>query len=159
MRLKDLIRAPKHKIRFVGPWSNGNIPRSQFPLLGAPSRGYKFGPTYEWRIASFEVESLECRVLVLLNEGRQRYRAALAIARGKEFMPVCDHEFHTTAEPWHCHAVLEEFQKVPQGVRRRFMTKWPRAGSVVDKAFVSSKQDAISRAFKVFRVDEPGELL
>ena len=159
MKLKELIRAQKSGVKFAGPWSSGNIPRNQLPLLGAPRRAYKFGPTYEWRIVSFEANGLECRVLVLINVGRQRYRALLAVMRGKEFIPVCDHEFHTVAEPWHCHAVLDEFHKVPQGVRRKFMAKWPRAGSVVDKKFITSKQEAIGRAFKLFRIDEPGDLL
>lgn len=159
MNLKELIRAPKRSVKFLAPWSRGNIPRNQFPLLGAPRRGYKYGPTYEWRVVSFEVDGLECRVLLLMNQTRQRYKASLAIARGSEFMTVCDHEFHTPAEPWHCHAVLDEFHRVPQGVRRHFMAKWPRAGSVVDTAFVSSKQEAMNRAFKVFRIDEPGDLI
>ena len=159
MRLKEVIRAPKRDVQFTGPWSQGHIPRSQFPLLGAPRRGYKFGPTYEWRIVSFKVDDLECRVLVLLNEARQLYRASLAVKRGNEFMLVCDHEYHTAAEPWHCHAVVDEFHQVPQGVRRRFMKKWPRAGSSLRTGFVDSKQKAIAQAFQVFRIDEPGELL
>ena len=79
-RLREIIRAPKDDIK-IGQWRSGKVPRADFPL----ARGsYNLGTAYKWNVITFHVLGTECRVLVVFNEGKQKYEAILGTmgARG-----------------------------------------------------------------------------
>src|SRR3546814_6406221 len=81
MRLQDLINAPKSDVH-VGEWKKGKIPRADFPLSRARSKDYKYSSAYDWCVIRFRALGADCRVRVLLREGREIYYATLGVVEG-----------------------------------------------------------------------------
>jgi hypothetical protein len=78
VNVADIVRTRKSELE-TGTWRSGHIPRGQFPLSKAKSKNYKFGPEYKWRVIRFECRGVYCRILLLLNEGKQIFRATLGV--------------------------------------------------------------------------------
>jgi hypothetical protein len=75
VRLKDIIRAGKTDIK-VGSWYAGKVPRAEFPIA---KKAYGLGSSFKWCVIRFEALAAECRVLVVLNEAKQKYEAVLGV--------------------------------------------------------------------------------
>jgi len=157
MKLSQIIRAPKRSIK-IGKWGTGKIRQSAFPMPKAPSKAYKYGPSYRWCVVIFFVDDKECRLLVLFNHLRLQFRATLGVMESNGLRILCDHEYHPT-EPWHCHFSMEDSINVPTGVRRIYMRRFPKRGGIDDASFPASETEALRKAIKFYRVEEPGMLL
>src|SRR3546814_530908 len=101
MRLQDLINAPKSDVH-VGEWKKGKIPRADFPLSRARSKDYKYSSAYDWCVIRFRALGADCRVRVLLREGREIYYATLGVVEGGDTKILCSYEYHGTEPGWHC---------------------------------------------------------
>ena len=123
MRVRDVIKAPKSGVA-MDPWKRGSMPPSAFrfrPNMKTVSQGL----SYEWRIIRFQALGSAFRVLILLNEGKQIYRATLAQDVGDLVRIICIREFHAKEPGWHCHAVLHTNQGVSDW-KHRELRRWPR---------------------------------
>jgi hypothetical protein len=146
MRLAQLIRTRKGNIE-VGDWNSGHIPRSSFPMSKARAKAYKFGKEYKWRIIRFTCGGNKYRVLILLNEGKEIYRATLAMEDATDLKVICQHEFHASEPGWHCHFTAADTRRIPAGVARPHLGRRPKADvPSSDQAFGVSEGSALSKA-------------
>jgi hypothetical protein len=128
MNLRSLIRAEKSSIK-SGDWKQGEIPRAQWPSRRAKAKFYKWGPLYQWRIVTFSALDYECRVLILLNENKNIFRATLGVTSQGDTTVLCDYEFHASEPGWHCHARCEEAAAIDAGTNRFGSMRLPKAGN------------------------------
>jgi len=156
VNLKEVIRSPKTNVK-IGEWHIGHVPRSKFPMSRARTKSYRFGPDWKWRLVTFEVAGNLCRILLLLNESKEIYRARLAVEMEGDMLVLCEHEYHATEAGWHCHLTLEPISSAPVGAARYGKTKWPRHPSRMD--FGVTKENALSVAAKRFCFEARGDLL
>lgn len=126
MNLKALIGATKSYVR-VGDWKQGEIPRAQWPSRRAKSKFYKWGPLYKWRIVTFSALGKDCRVLILLNEAKQIFRASFGVTENGDTRVVCDYEFHASEPGWHCHARCDELGTIDAGTNRFGAVRLPKS--------------------------------
>ena len=75
MHLKDVIRAPKDNIK-IGQWRSGKVPKADFPIARS---AYRLGSSFKWTVIQFQAQGVECRVLVVMNHGKQKYEAILGV--------------------------------------------------------------------------------
>ena len=75
VHLKDVIRAPKDNIK-VGQWRSGKVPKADFLSRGAPTDSVVHS---KWTVIQFQAQGVECRVLVVVNHGKQNYEAILGV--------------------------------------------------------------------------------
>lgn len=155
--LKDFIRAPKSELK-LGEWHHGKIPRKAFPLSGARPRAYRYGPSYCWRLASFQCLGYDCRVLVLLNEERSSMRASFGVDRNGDTILLCDHEFHADHPGWHCHLHLEGIDELPAGLNRMGKRRWPKS-QPSKKEFGATKANAWALAAERYGLVSKGVLI
>ena len=159
MRLAEVLRGTKN-VTEDGRWQSGHIMRSAFPLSAAKTKNYKFGPEYRWRVIRFDCLLETCRVLIVINEGKQIYRATLGIEEGADMKVLCQYEFHASEPGWHCHLTLEDHTAVPAGIVRSHLRRWPQAKARHSQAdFNVSTASAISHAAERFRFRAQGALL
>lgn len=160
MQVSDVIRAAKSDIE-IGEWKSGHIPRSAFPLSKAKPKNYKFGPEYKWRVVTFKTESGKFRVLLLVNEGKNIFRATLASETlDGDLIVLCQHEYHQSEPGWHCHVNFSEVDRLPRGVARTHLTKWPKYNPVhAQVEFAVSTSSALSLAASCFKFSAQGDLL
>ncbi len=151
MELKDIIRAPKDGIS-LGDWKQGRIRYTDFPVAKAPSRAFRYGPAYRWRVIGFDALGVRCRVLVLFNYTRSIFRATLGVERQDGLVLICDHEYHATEPGWHCHVSKEAVEDVPTGLRRFHMRKWPRRPAASRRGNVTSETEAFEKAMSFYRI-------
>lgn len=155
MRVGEIIRAKKSDIQ-IGAWSSGHIPPSKFSLRAKPS-SFKLGPSWAWAVVRFSALNQQFRVLCLLNEGKDIFRAILAIDVGGELKQICVHEFHASEPGWHCHVALNA-QDVPNGWSRKGMRRHPHGARILD-TFGQTQLNAVRTAARVYRIEAHGPLL
>jgi hypothetical protein len=129
MDIKEVVRALKTDIH-LGEWIAGHIPRSTFPLSRVREKTYKLGPEYRWRIITFDCLRRSFRLLIVFNEGKQIYRATLAIEVERDLIVLCQYEFHASEPGWHCHVTFREIDGLPVGVTRSHLRRWPGYNSL-----------------------------
>lgn len=158
-RLADFIRAEKTEIK-LGEWHTGRIPRSNFPMSGARSKAYKFGPSYSWQLITFRCLDRKCRVLILINEEKEFLRASFGVDQDEDTVLLCDHEFHGDHPGWHCHVAAGDIDDLVAGSNRCDKRRWPgKRAQHSQKDFATTKGSARQRVLKRFRIDEKGSLL
>jgi hypothetical protein len=159
MELAEIIRALKTDIH-ASAWAVGHISRSAFPLSLARSKNYKFGPEYHWRVITFDCLSRTFRLLVVINEAKQIFRATLGVEVENDLAVICQHEFHASEPGWHCHLSLAPVETLPPGVTRTHLRRWPKSGTEHSKQhFDVTEKSATSVAAARFRVASIGTLL
>lgn len=159
MKLADVIRAPKTDVS-AGAWKRGHIKREMFPLSYARAKNYKFGQDYQWRVVRFHCLEQKFRVLILLNEGKQIFRATLGFENAQDICVLCHHEFHGSEPGWHCHLTNKEHHAVPAGISRSHMRRWPQAKAPHSRLeFKVDLANALSVAAERFGFSVQGSLL
>ena len=164
MDLRALIGAEKSSVR-SGEWKQGEIPRAQWPSRKAKPKFYKWGSLYRWRIMTFSALGHECRVLLLLNESKQIFRASLGVTSAGETTVLCDYEYHASEPGWHCHARCEDISAISTGTNRYGGIRLPKSGNKHRRSEFTfgksqlSTASALHCAVKVFKIDNrEGEL-
>lgn len=159
MNLKAIVCASKSDIR-VGDWKTGKIPKAEFPLSRARDRDYKFGPAYDWCIIKFDALGFDCRVRLLLREGREIFYATLGIVEGGDTRIICSYEFHGTEPGWHCHSKCGRIADIEPGQNRFSSKRLPQGGRFHrDKTFGVTKNTAKHVAFDFYRIYAAGTLV
>lgn len=159
MNIADIIRAQKTDIN-VSAWHVGHIPRATFPLSLARPKNYKFGPEYRWRVVTFDCLRFSFRLLIIFNEGKQIYRATLAMEVDQDLAVLCQYEFHASEPGWHCHVTFREMDDLPRGVTRSHLRRWPSANTAPSRPeFGAREANAVGLAAGRFRLSGPGSLL
>ena len=158
-RLRRIVGAPKDDIR-VGPWTNGKVPRKDFPMA---KQAYGLGNSYRWCVVSFVALGLECRVLIVLNRAKEKFEAILGAVGVSGMMHVlCSYEYHAGEPGWHCHAACDDLGKVPQGyMRGPWVRRLPgarRTHSSLDFT-INSEAHAINSACEFYKIKAQGLLL
>lgn len=159
MNLKELVRAEKTDIT-LGDWKKGRIPRGEFPLSKARAKDYKFGPAYDWCIIKFKALGGDCRVRVLIREGREIYYATLGLCDDGDTRILASLEFHGTEPGWHVHAKCSDFQAIGPGQNRQDSRRFPYGGHFHrNNKFGVTKETAKQKAIAFFRIWSRGSLL
>ncbi len=162
MHLKDVIRAPKDNIK-VGQWRSGKVPKADFPI----ARGaYRLGSSFKWTVIQFQAQGVECRVLVVVNHGKQNYEAILGVMGPNGTLRVlCSYEYHATEPGWHCHATHDDAKKLPGGVMRGpWVERIPGARrrhreTKHNNFAIGDETTAINFAVARYKIEEKGPLL
>lgn len=164
MDLRALIGAKKSSVK-SGGWKQGEIPRAQWPSRKAKSKFYKWGPLYHWQVITFSALGNECRVLILLNEAKQIFRASFGVTSAGETTVLCDYEFHASEPGWHCHARCDGLDTINVWTNRFGAIRLPKSGSKHRRTEFKFGRTALSPtsafncAVKVFGIDKrDGEL-
>jgi hypothetical protein len=158
MNVKEIVRALKTDIR-VGEWKAGHIPRATFPLSHVRDKHYKLGPEYRWRLVTFDCLRHSFRLLVVFNEGKQIYRATLAMEVERDLIVLCQNEFHASEPGWHCHVTFRETDELPVGVTRSHLRRWPSANIAPSRPeFGVRESNAVGVALTRFRISPVGPL-
>lgn len=156
MRVREVIRAGKSNIE-LGQWSIGSMPPSHFRIF-KQMKTIKQGQDYSWRIVKFSIDDTWFRVLILLNQAKQIYRATLAVEVGEEVRIICVREFHVREPGWHCHAVLRCEQGVSTWTHRG-LRRYPRGFDLPAQFDVTSQTRATNIALRFFNIAPQGGLL
>jgi len=157
MNLKEVIKAEKTGLD-VGKWNDGHIPRSAFPLSKVKDKSYKFGPSYSWRVMKFSCLGNKCRVLIILNEGKQIFRARLGIDKDGDMVVLCEYEFHSSEPGWHCHFTLADLESIEPGAARDGKRRRPKMDNPA-ALFTASKANAVAIAARRFGCEVVGGLI
>lgn len=161
MRLKELIAAPKADIK-VGSWHTGKVPRKDFPLARS---AYRLGSAFQWCVIAFTALGSECRVLVIFNDGKQKYEAILGVMGDQKLCLLCSYEFHATEPGWHAHASCDDARKLPPGVMRGpWVKRIPAARQPHRRHSFHGKHSfdkayALQIAYDRYRIEPKGPLL
>lgn len=154
--LKGIMRATKTNLD-TGKWVRGHIPRSAFPMSRLKEKRYKYGPEYAWRLVKFEAADYRCRILILLNEGKEILRARLGVEVNGDMVVLSDMEFHASEPGWHCHVALKPIAELGSGAARHDARKWPKDSS--QKEFRVDESNALSAVAKHYNFEAQGELI
>ena len=163
MHLKEVIRASKSDIQIGKNWRSGKVPKADFPLAKG---AYNLGSAYKWNTITFQALGAECRVLVVFNEGKQKYEAILGVIGSRGVMRVlCTYEYHASEPGWHCHATHDDsesisntFMRGPWVKRVPAARKMHRQGKY--QSFrIGDEGAAIRFALKRYKIEEKGSLL
>lgn len=158
MNLKAIVHAPKTDIQ-IGEWKKGQIPKKDFPARAKP-KAFKFGPEYDWAIIRFKALGLDCRVRVLLREGREIYYATLGVVEDGALKVIASFEFHGTEPGWHCHVRCEDVDSIDVATNRQGAIRLPRAKQHHRRGeFRVTKMNALHKALRLYRIESPGSLL
>jgi|SRR5215471_6326928 len=162
VRLKEIIRAPKTNIK-IGQWRSGKVPRADFPIARA---AYRLGNSFNWCVIEFEALSAKCRVLVVINEGKQKFEAILGVMGPSSSLRIlCSYECHPSEPGWHCHATHDDVDTLTHGVMRGpWIRRVPGARKVhripkYPDFKISADDAAIHFAQRRYRIEEKGPLL
>lgn len=143
----------------IGEWRTGRIPNKDFPAKAKP-RAFKFGPAYIWSIIRFTALGRDCRVRVLLREGREIYSACLGVVEGGTLKVLATYEFHGTEPGWHCHVRCDDLAALDPLVNRHGSTRLPAAKRRHrDTAFRVTKKTGVRVALDFFRIEARGPLV
>ena len=127
-------------------------------LAGTP-KNYRFGPEYKWRVVTFDCLRRTFRLLILFNEGKQIYRATLAMETRQDLAVFCQYEFHASEPGWHCHVTFREIETLPLGVTRSHLRRWPSANTLPSRReFGIRESNAAGVALTRFRISPVGPL-
>jgi len=158
MNLKAIISAKKSDIH-IGDWKNGRIPKKDFPAR-AKAKAFKFGPAYDWAIIRFKALGYDCRVRVLLREGREIFSATLGVVEKGSLKILATHEFHGTEPGWHCHVKCENISEIDGTTNRVGSIRIPGAKQHHRRGkFRVTKKDAKRKVMRLFRIESSGSLL
>jgi hypothetical protein len=157
MRLKTIIKADKSNLQF-GKWNVGHITRSAFPLSKVKEKSYKLGKAYKWRLVRFTALERNIRVLIVLNEEKEIFRARLAVEDNSDLIVVCEHEFHASEPGWHCHYSIKDVNSITPGAYRDGKRKRPTS-SDVSAVFNVNEANALAIAAQRYGFDPKGDLL
>jgi hypothetical protein len=154
MRLKALIRAPKHSVD-VGTWSLGKMPASAFPLSRS-GKSMRLGGSWEWRIVKFQSDGGRYRLLIAINLAKEQYHATLGCEYAKDMKVLATYEFHGTHPGWHVHSACGDISNVPIG---RYTGEWktriPRGRGLHRRQdFNVTRENALSIACAFFGLHE-----
>jgi hypothetical protein len=162
VRLRDVVRAPKQNIK-IGQWHFGKVPKADFPIARA---AYRLGNSFKWVVIEFQALSASCRVLVVVNEGKQKYEAILGVmAPNGSLRILCSYEHHPSEPGWHCHATHDDADTLSRGMMRG---PWIRRIPGARKRHRTQKYTnfkieegnaAVRFAQQRYRIDEKGPLL
>jgi hypothetical protein len=158
VRLQEIIRAPKVDIK-VGVWHNGKVPKGSFPMA---KKAYSIGNSYQWCVISFNCLSLDCLVLIVLNEPKEKYEAILGVLAEGQLRILCSYEYHATEPGWHCHAACGDVNKVPKGcMRGPWIRRIPKAHATHSRLdfAIDGQQKAVRFAIGCYRIESRGTLL
>jgi hypothetical protein len=155
----DFLKANKQDIK-IGKWNVGHIPRASFPMSSAKPKAYKFEPSYSWRILTFSCLGHKCRILILLNEEKNNFRASFGVDLDGDTALMCDHEFHSSHPGWHCHLEMSDLSDIQAGSNRANKNRWPKLRSKHSKKeFGITRDNAHQYVMKRFCIDSKGSLL
>jgi hypothetical protein len=112
--LRDFYRAPKTKIK-IGQWRSGKVPRADFPIGRA---AYNLGSSFRWCVITFETLACECRVLVIMNEAKQKLQAVLGVMGSSGLRILCTYEYHPSEPGWHTHATHDDADALSRSYMR-----------------------------------------
>jgi hypothetical protein len=162
VRLKDIVRADKKDIK-IGPWTAGKVPRADFPIA---KKAYGLGNSFKWSVIRFKALESECRVLVVLNESKQKYEAVLGVMGADGTLRIlCSYEYHATEPGWHCHATHDDASTLSHGfMRGPWIKRFPGAGKQHrlgkhPRFSIGDEGKAIHFAIDRFKISEKGPLL
>ncbi|WP_424135132.1 hypothetical protein [Roseomonas chloroacetimidivorans] len=116
------------------------------------------GSSYEWRIIRFSALGEAFRVLVLLNDIKEIFRATLAHEVGDIVRIICVREFHAKEPGWHCHAAIKAGQGVTDW-KHRELRKHPLRPDYSAEFGVTGQESATAVALRFYRIEERGGLL
>jgi hypothetical protein len=160
MRARELILKPK-QITKAGDWkSQATMPKTAFPL--SPTRQFRLGPKWIWRVDVLECENVECRLLTAFEPMKQTFVAWLSYERGGGYTLVARLEFHGDEPGWHCHSNCGPVSDIPIGVVKPLGTvRVPKARAFHRRTdYDITESDALAKSFKFFRVQaEAGTML
>jgi hypothetical protein len=162
VRLRDIIRADKYDIK-VGRWSAGKVPRADFPIA---KKAYGLGNSFKWCVITFQALGAECRVLVVVNEFKQKYEAILGVMGSDRSLRVlCSYEYHETEPGWHCHATHDDASTIFHGfMRGPWIKRVPGSGALHraskhSQFKIGEEAAAIHFAIDRYRIEEKGPLI
>lgn len=116
MRPKEIIRASKSGVDVGKKWRSGNVPKADFPIA---KKSYALGNSFRWNTISFEALGAECRVLVVVNQSKQKYEAVLGVMGPDGTLRIlCSYEYHASEPGWHCHATHDDVSTLSHGFMR-----------------------------------------
>lgn len=156
--LSDIIRAPKQDVS-CGPWTEGPVPRAQFPLVRSK---LSMGRGWKWRVAKFSALGHEFYALIALNAEKEYYRATLGMKAGNTLKVICCHELHSDHWNWHCHLIHGNVHETFPGVLRdkNSMVAWPTFSQrECTVPFKVTEKSALSLAAARFRFTVGGGFL
>jgi hypothetical protein len=152
MDIRGLVKAEKD-IKQPGRWTTGTMPKTAFPLSKSGSKAYRLG-NRRWRVVTFEVAGLECRLLINYHPMLLQYQAMLGIDIGGDTKVLASLELHPTHGGWHIHASCDDIASVPSGLKRG---PWNKGLSGSGPRFRTPCPDtdeaAFHRAVSFFRLD------
>jgi hypothetical protein len=159
MRVQDIVGAPKSRIK-IGAWHTGKVPKADFPIA---KKAYGLGTAFEWCVISFAALGTNFRVLVVLNQSKQKYDAILG-ASGDDvpLRLLCTYQYHAGEPGWHCHATCGDVSGVPPGIFRGPWVKRIPGGRRPHRRLdfgIQSRNEAIRFAQDAYRIFQEGPLL
>ncbi len=125
-------------------------------------QAYGLGNSYRWCVISFTALTVDCKVLVVFNLGKQKYEAILGVMGAGALRVICSYEFHAFEPGWHCHAACENVEKVPSGyMRGPWVKRIPGAKRTHTRQDFEIKDDLSAQrfAFKCYGIEAEGSLL
>ncbi|TCT05219.1 hypothetical protein [Aquabacter spiritensis] len=125
-------------------------------------RAYGLGNSYRWCVVSFIALSMECKVLVVFNSGKQKFEAILGTIGSGALRVLCSYEYHPSEPGWHCHATCDDVEKVPGGyMRGPWVKRIPHAKRTHrrQELGITDEQSAQRFALKFYRIEVKGSLL
>lgn len=160
--LRRIVRAPKTEIS-IGRWVSGKVPRSDFHIAKS---AYGLGNSYRWCVISFTAtvkdQPVQCKVLVVVNFGKQKFEAILGVGGNGPLRILCSYEYHASEPGWHVHAACDPVSKVPMGymrgpwIKRVPHAKKPHSRQDFD---IENETKAQRVAFKCYGIRSKGPLL
>ena len=156
MRVLDVFKGIKTDVK-IGPWKSGKIPAADFRLR-RNMKPIRHGSSYRWQLIRFASDGMPCRVLVVLNQEKEIYRATLGQDVDDEVRIICVREFHVKEPGWHCHTVLRCEHGVSSWLHGEMKRLPPQQD---DEAVfeVTSDERATALAMRFYRIDISGPLL
>jgi hypothetical protein len=162
LRLKEIVRASKSEIK-IGAWHSGKVERRDFPIA---KKAYGLGRSFRWCVITFQALDIECRVLVVFNEPKQKYEAILGVmAVDGSLRILCSYEYHATEPGWHCHATHDDvttlshgfmrgpwIRRIPGARKQHRLGKYP-------KFTIGNESKAVRFAIDRYKIGERGTLL
>lgn len=108
MRVQSVILADKDMVE-VGEWGSGKYPRAKFPLSKAGRRANALGSAWSWRFAEFQCDGYQFVIRLIVNEGKSKASAHLALRNDKDCVVLCCFEYHADHQTgWHLHTLCGE---------------------------------------------------
>jgi len=161
VKLREVLRAPKDDIK-VGKWHSGKVPRADFPMA---KNAYGLGSSFRWCVITFEALGVECRVLVVVNQPKQKYEAILGVMGPKGLRVLCTYDHHPSEPGWHCHATHVDADTLSLGAMRGPWIKRvpgphkPHRAGKYPKFTIGGEPEAVRFALARYKIVKKGTLL